>query len=83
MFLAGDALLGERCSPALIAAAACSEDSEGDLGEGGLARKASVLVIEIRRGRCWRGEPVVADEGGLEVGNEFRSGAIVASLEHS
>ena len=73
---AGEAPLGDRCKPALMAAAACSDDKEGDLGDGGLLRKESAaLLSEILRGRCWRGEPGV--EGGREVGSEFRSGGIV------
>lgn len=70
LFLAGEAPLplGERCSPAFIAAAACSDDKEGDLGEGGLFRKVS--GIDIRLGR------VGAADG--DVGSEFRSGIIDA-----
>ena len=66
LFLAGDALLGERCSPAFIAAAACSEDNEGDLGDGGLGRKESGVEIDMRLGR--------AVGAGGDVGSEFRSG---------
>lgn len=44
----GEALPGERCNPALMAAAAWRDDSEGDLGEGGLGLAAS---IDMRRGR--------------------------------
>ena len=51
LFLAGERLLGDRCRPAFIAAAACKDDSEGDLGDGGLGRKESALLSEIRRGR--------------------------------
>lgn len=47
----GEALLGERWRPALIVAAAWSEASDGDLGEGGLGREASAALMEIRLGR--------------------------------
>ena len=77
--LAGDALLGERCKPALIAAAACNDDTEGDLGDGGLGLKASVFVIEILRGLdVCKGEPEA--EVGCEGGSELRSGDISAAL---
>ena len=69
LFLAGDAPPGERCSPAFIAAAACREDKEGDLGDGGLGRKGSADDIEMRRGR------LTFAEG--EVGSELRSGGMV------
>ncbi len=67
---AGDAPLGERCRPALIVAAACSEDKDGDLGEGGLLANTFALVTDILLGR--------EDCGELEVegGSIFRSGGI-------
>lgn len=77
--LAGDALLGERCKPALIAAAACNDDTEGDLGDGGLGLKASMFVIEILRGLdVCKGEPEA--EVGCEGGSELRSGDILPAL---
>ena len=76
MFLAGEAPLGDRCKPALIAAAACSEESEGERGDGGLFRKASAsLVILILRGRCCRGEVLAV--GGWLSGKELISGDMV------
>ena len=68
LFLAGDALLGERCNPALMAAAACNEDKDGDLGDGGQDRKESALFNEILRGLV--PEP--------DSGSEFRSGIATA-----
>ena len=56
--------------PALIAAAACSEDSEGDLGDGGLGRDS---FIDGLRCLC-SGEPERDD--GVDGGSEFRSGGI-------
>jgi len=75
LFRAGDALLGDRWRPALIVAAACSDERDGDLGDGGLGRKESALLREMRRGRCCNGEAGI--EGGRDVGSEFKSGAIL------
>ncbi len=58
-----------------MAAAACSEDREGDLGDGGLGREVSALLMEILRGRCGSGVPEV-----VEGGSELRSGGIVLGL---
>ena len=68
VFLAGLALLGERWSPALIAAAACRDAKDGDRGDGGLARGWSGEEMEMRRGRA-----AGADGEG---GKVFRSGAM-------
>lgn len=78
----GDALLGERCKPELITAAACREDSEGDRGEGGLGRALSAVLIDILRGRCESGEADI--EGALELldGRLLRSGGIVVEQSH-
>jgi len=47
-------LLGDRCSPALMAAAACSEDSCDKCGDGGLfsivSLAVAVLLDDMRRG---------------------------------
>lgn len=68
LFLAGEAALplGERCSPALIAAAAWREDNEGDLGDGGLFRKESGMDIRLGRAAVAVGD----------AGSEFRSGIL-------
>lgn len=52
VFLTGEAESGARCKPALIVAAACREDKEGERGEGGpgCVTIASVPAREIRRG---------------------------------
>ena len=71
---AGEALPGERCKPALISAAACSEDKDGDLGEDGAVRRGSAVLIEVRRGLCWFGDPGM--DGGRDDGRELRSGAM-------
>jgi len=49
--LTGEADSGARCKPALIVAAACSEDKEGERGEGGPGgvTMASVPAKEMRR----------------------------------
>lgn len=72
LVLAGDAPLGERCRPALIVAAAWREDRDGDLGEGGLWRKVSALVMEILRGRA-----AACGELEVEGGSELRSGGML------
>ena len=59
-----------------MAAAACREESEGDLGEGGLGREESAL-IDILRGLACSGEP---DTGDVEGGSEFRSGDIARAF---
>lgn len=74
--LLGEALLGVRWRPALMVAAACREDKGGERGEGGLGRKTSPLVREIRRGRCCSGE--LDSEGVRELGSELRSGDMLA-----
>lgn len=79
MFRAGEALLGEWCSPALMVAAACSEDKDGDLGDGGLDRKDSALLSDIRRGLCCIGEPGI--DGGRDDGSEFRSGGMLWRMQ--
>ena len=71
LFLAGDPLVGDRCNPALIAAAAWRLDKDGERGDGGLGRDRSGAVMEILRGRG------VGAEG--EGGSVFRSGAISVS----
>lgn len=52
LFLTGEAESGDRCKPALIVAAACREDKEGERGEGGpgCVTMESVPAKEIRRG---------------------------------
>ena len=59
--LTGEADSGERCKPALIVAAACSEDKEGERGEGGPGgvTMASVPAREMRRVPLAKGEPEV------------------------
>ena len=59
--LTGEADSGERCKPALIVAAACSEDKEGERGEGGPGgvTMASVPAKEMRRDPLASGEPEV------------------------
>lgn len=74
LLLAGDAPLGERCRPALMAAAAWRDEREGDLGEGGLGRELASLM-EILLGRGCSGD--AGPEGGREAGSEFRSGGIM------
>jgi hypothetical protein len=54
-----------------MVAAACSDDSEGERGDGGLLRNTSAPDIEMRRGR------EVCGELDAEGGSEFRSGGIV------
>jgi hypothetical protein len=54
LFLTGEAESGERCKLALIMAAACREDKEGERGDGGpdccVTRGSFVPAREIRRG---------------------------------
>jgi hypothetical protein len=54
LFLTGEAESGERCKLALIMAAACREDKEGERGDGGpdccVRRGSFVPAREIRRG---------------------------------
>jgi hypothetical protein len=59
--LTGEADSGARCSPALIVAAACREDKEGERGEGGPGgvTMASAPAKEMRRDPLARGEPDV------------------------
>lgn len=76
----GEAREGDRCSPALIVAAACSEERDGDRGDGGLGRAASCVLMEILRGRAAIGDP--GPEGGLEVGRVFRSGGMMLLRRH-
>jgi len=60
--LTGEADSGApRCRPALIVAAACREDKEGERGEGGPGgvTMASVPAREMRRVPLARGEPEV------------------------
>ena len=59
--LTGEADSGARCKPALIVAAACSEDKEGERGEGGPGgvTMASVPAREMRRAPLASGEPEV------------------------
>ena len=59
--LTGEADSGARCKPALIVAAACSEDKEGERGEGGPGgvTMASVPAREMRRAPLASGDPEV------------------------
>ena len=59
--LTGEADSGARCRPALIVAAACREDKEGERGEGGpgCVTMASVPARVMRRVPLARGEPEV------------------------
>ena len=59
--LSGEADSGARWRPALIVAAACREDIEGERGEGGpgCVTMASVPAREMRRVLWCRGEPEV------------------------
>jgi hypothetical protein len=63
LFLTGEAESGERCRLALIMAAACREDKEGERGDGGpdccVTRGSFVPARDIRRGLYGRGEPWV------------------------
>ena len=79
MLWMGELLLGVRCRPRLIVAAACSEDRGGDLGEGGLLRKESALWREMRRGGCgvMVGVVGVAEAVVGESGRELTSGMAV------
>lgn len=76
----GDTPLGDRCSPALMVAAAAREDNEGDRGDGGLAR-ASLVLMEMRRGRSDSGSGEVI--AACRVGSEFRSGDILEEFGES
>ena len=87
--LLGELLLGERCRPRLMVAAACSDDKGGERGEGGppfAARNASALLLsEMRRGRgcvddVTAGGGVAAEGGGGEAGRLLRSGGIEAVI---
>ena len=64
--LTGDPDSGERCSPALIVAAAAREDKEGERGEGGpgCVTMPSVPASDMRRDP-WRIEELDADVRGL------------------
>lgn len=76
--MAGEALLGDRCSPALMVAAACREDKGGLRGDGGAGQVASSAPMEILRGLNWDGEDGI--DCRLDVGRVFKSGVIVFQM---
>lgn len=78
----GEWRTGDDCKPALIVAAAWSDESEGERGDGGLGREASAAVMEIRRGRAVWGEAEVDMDGAFDVGSVFRSGIVLSAEEY-
>jgi hypothetical protein len=67
---------GERWSPALMAAAACNEESDGDCGGGGLGTAAKTVVKDMSLVPCV--VILVSRVGVLAVVIELMSGDMVA-----